>query len=138
MKTLEHVLKLAPENPQALKLLASANFKSEKYAEAAKLYTQLIETSPEDIEIILALGVCFHHEEDMETARACFKRALELDPYNEIAADNLKALPPEQSVEPTTEITYSDTENGTQETVVNAVAVGNLFEAQELLPKGDI
>ena len=133
---LEHVLKLAPENPQALKLLASANFKSGKYAEAAKLYTQLIETSPEDIEIILALGVCFHHEEDMETARACFKRALELDPYNEIASDNLKALPPEQSVEPTTEITHSDTENGTQETVVGAVAIGNLFEAQELLAKG--
>ena len=61
---------------------------------------------------------------------------LELDPYNEIAADNLKALPPEQSVEPTTEITHSDTENGTQETVVSAVAIGNLFEAQELLAKG--
>ena len=79
---LEYVLKAQPDNPQALKLLASANFKSENYAEAAKLYVQLVEHLPEDVEVVLALGVCFHHEQDLETARACFKRALELDPYS--------------------------------------------------------
>ena len=95
-------MKAQPDNPQALKLLASANFKSENYAEAAKLYVQLVEHLPEDIEVVLALGVCFHHEQDLETARACFKRALELDPYNDIAAENLKALPAETPTRETT------------------------------------
>ena len=137
---LEYVLKAQPDNPQALKLLASANFKSENYAEAAKLYVQLVEHLPEDVEVVLALGVCFHHEQDLETARACFKRALELDPYNDIAAENLKALPAETPTEETTEATELEPkiEVAAKPTlkIPEAAAVGNLAQAQKLLGQG--
>lgn len=140
---LEIALKADPDNPQALKLLASANFKSENYAEAAKLYAQLVEQLPEDIEVILALGVCFHHEQDTETACACFKRALELDPYNDIAADNLKALSMEsvtkESTDPSESNTSSENHSIVAETgadIPAAAAVGNLYHAQQLLSQG--
>ena len=137
---LEFVLKAQPDNPQALKLLASANFKSENYAEAAKLYVQLSEFLPEDIEVILALGVCFHHEQDPETARACFKRALELDPYNDIAIENLKTLPPETPNEENHEVIESDSQDELVAKpnleIPEAASVGNLTQAQTLLSRG--
>ena len=137
---LEFVLKAQPDNPQALKLLASANFKSENYAEAAKLYVQLAELLPEDIEVILALGVSFHHEQDSETARSCFKRALELDPYNDIAAENLKALPSETPTEETTETIEPESQSEVvarpDHEIPRAASVGNLAHAQMLLGQG--
>ena len=89
---LETVLNKDPENAHGLKLLASANFKSQNYTEAVKLYARLVELFPEDAEMPLALGMCFHQQGDNETAIECFKRVLEADPYNEIASGNLKAL----------------------------------------------
>ena len=88
----ERALELEPDNPHGLKLLATANFRAQQYKEAAELYRQALPGLPEDIEIILALGVCFHNLNDNGTAESCFKRALEIDPYNLVATENLKAL----------------------------------------------
>ena len=91
-KHLEKVLTQDPTNGHGLKLLASANFRSKNYKEAADLYYQLVDVFPEDTEIVLALGICFHQQGDNATAESCFKRTLEIDPYNEIASGNLEEM----------------------------------------------
>jgi len=91
-KHLEKVLTKDPTNGHGMKLLASANFRSKNYKEAANLYYQLVDVFPEDTEIVLALGICFHQQGDNATAESCFKRTLEIDPYNEIASGNLEEM----------------------------------------------
>jgi tetratricopeptide (TPR) repeat protein len=148
---MERALELEPENTHGLKLLATANFKAKKYAEAATLYGQILPELPDDLEVILALGVCFHHLQDPATAETCFKRALEIDPYNAVAAENLKALakanPPAKAAEPTNGHVDGETVKKIQQRVnpaadaepanlPTAALVGNLDRAQELLAEG--
>ena len=148
---MERSLELEPVNPHGLKLLATANFKAQKYKEAADLYRQALPGLPEDIEIVLALGVCFHNLEDKDTAESCFKRALEIDPYNPVAAENLKALAntpphPETATQSNGHITadvlndiFNQVQNKATDDSANlptAALVGNLDHAQELLSQG--
>ena len=123
---MEKALHLDPTNPTGLKLLATANFKSENYQEAARLFIQAAAVFPEDVEMLLAMGVCFHHLEDKETAAACFKQALEVDPYNQIASENLLVLENEQPEQP-------DSPN--EDNLAPAIKAGSLKEAQKLLSK---
>ncbi len=148
---MERSLELEPENSHGLKLLATANFRAKQYKEAADLYRQALPDLPEDIEIILALGVCFHNLNDKDTSEDCFKRALEIDPNNTVAAENLKALAntttqPEMSTQPNGHISAdvldnlcSHVQNKTTNDPANLPAtalVGNLDHAQELLDQG--
>ncbi len=126
---MEKALTLDPSNPQGLKLLASANFKAEKYDEAARIYAQLLIQIPEDVEVILAMGVCFHRVQDTETAEACFKRALEIDPYNQIASENLQTLVKPQHASEEAEVVDTDI-------LTPVVTVGSLNEAHTLLKDG--
>ena len=135
---LEFVLEREPENPHALKLLATANFNSQNFKEATSLYIKVIELMPEDVESILALGMCFHHQSDDLTAIECFKRALEADPNNEIASENLITLEQRFS-----KLEKDESEESSKETSVKqenpssrAVSIGNLHRAQELLSEG--
>ncbi|MCH2379021.1 MAG: tetratricopeptide repeat protein, partial [Pedosphaera sp.] len=148
---MERALELEPENPHGLKLLATANFRAQKYKEAAELYRQALPGMPEDVEIILAMGVCFHNLGDLPTAESCFKRALEIDPYSTVASENLKALA-NATIQPETEIqsnghigadVLKDIRNQAQakaaddpENLPTAALVGNLDHAQELLGQG--
>jgi tetratricopeptide (TPR) repeat protein len=148
---MERALELEPENTHGLKLLATANFKAKKYAEAATLYGQILPELPDDLEVILALGVCFHHLKDPATAETCFKRALEIDPYNAVAAENLKALakanPPAEANGPTNGHVDGDMVKDIQQRIKPsadaepanlppAALVGNLDRAQKLLAEG--
>ena len=123
---MEKALHLDPANPTGLKLLATANFKSENYQEAARLFIQAAAVFPEDVEMLLAMGVCFHHLKDRETAAACFKQALEVDPYNQIASENLLVLENEQSVQPDPPI---------EDNLAPAIKAGSIKDAQKLLSK---
>ena len=128
---MEKALHLDPANPIGLKLLATANFKSENYQEAAGLFIQAATAFPEDVEMLLAMGVCFHRLNDKETAESCFKRALEVDPYNQIASDNLKAMEGENQ----SQIDSANTNTETQ-SFAPVINVGSLNEAQKLAKKG--
>ena len=68
---LHFVLEREPENAYAIKLLAAANFKSQNFKEATSLYIKVNELMPEDVESILALGMCFHHQSDNHAAWPC-------------------------------------------------------------------
>jgi tetratricopeptide (TPR) repeat protein len=123
---MEKALALDPANPQGLKLLASANFKAEQYEEAAKIYVQALSHLPEDVEMILAMGVCFQRLQDSETAEACFRRALEIDPYNQIASENLQTLTKPQHAGEEPEDVVTDIQTP-------VTTVGSLTEAHDLL-----
>ena len=137
-KHLEFVLERETENAHALKLLASANFKSENFKEATSLYIKVNELMPDDVESILALGMCFHHQSDDLTAIECFKRALELDPNNEIASENLVNLEQRLSNLERTKLEQPNEETPLKKENSSslAVSVGNLHLAQELLSEG--
>ena len=123
---MERALHLDPANPTGIKLLATANFKSENYKEAARLFIQAVAAFPEDVEMLLAMGVCYHHLKDRETAESCFKQALEVDPYNQIASENLLALKNEQPEQ-------HDSSN--EDNLTPTIETGSLKEAQKLLSK---
>ena len=93
---------------------------------------------PDDVESILALGMCFHHQSDDLTAIECFKRALELDPNNGIASENLITLEQQHSNLENTESNEFSEETllKKNDTAPCAVVVGNLHFAQELLSDG--
>ena len=147
---MEKALELDPTNPHGLKLLATANFKAGKYREAADIYHQALPGLPEDIEIVLALGVCFHNLNSPEGAKDCFERALEIDPQNELAAENLKALnvEPVENTETNSQVSAKVLEdlraaqapnpeaNDTQSDLPATALVGNLDRAQTLLAEG--
>ena len=147
---MHRALEIDPDNAHGLKLLATANFKAGKYVEAAQLYGKAMLGLPEDLEIILALGVSFHKLNDSETAAACFQRALEVDPNNAVAAENLKAItgsqpeaqqPPaapatngEVSAEQIREIRQNTREADTD--LPPVALVGSLDNAAQLLAEG--
>lgn len=130
-KHLEKVIAIDPENGHGLKLLASANFRSKNYKEAADLYYQLVDVFPEDSEIVLALGICFHQQGDTATAESCFKRALEIDPYNEIASGNLEEMEKIKSSDE--KVNGVEVFQAEKEPVPVAAGIGNLKNAQNLL-----
>ena len=78
------------ESTLAHAALAGLYLRAEKYGEALPLYAQVLRRSPGcPPEVRTAMGVCHFKLGRMDAARACFARALELDPRN---ADALAAL----------------------------------------------
>ena len=51
---MQRVLKIEPGHPHGLKLLATANFRAQDFAQAAQLYEQAVLDLKEDMEVILA------------------------------------------------------------------------------------
>jgi len=151
----EHVsqlLEIDPEHTIGLKLLATAKFRVGAFSEAAKLYARVLEASPEEVESALALGMCFHKLNENSLAVSCFRRALEIDPYNTTAASNLKALadPADTPGEPETAAQSNGTVKAetiqqlqretvseeTDDALPPAAMVGSLAASQDLLKQG--
>jgi glycosyltransferase involved in cell wall biosynthesis/Flp pilus assembly protein TadD len=91
-KALGTALSINPSEPSAVRLLADLNFRSGQFQDAAHGYHQLIQQNGNDIQALLALGVCFAKTGDPETARAAFNEVLRVDPRHAIALENLSAL----------------------------------------------
>ncbi len=89
---LGRALELAPHHLEALRLLAHLNFSHGSIADAAQAYGKILKQTPDDLEVILALGVCFFKSRDLESAQMMFERALELDPTNSLASENLRVV----------------------------------------------
>lgn len=85
-------LDLDPTSRDALKLLADLNLQNNRFHDAARTYTEILRTRPDDIECLLALGVSFFKLEDFETAKLAFERVLEFDPKNQLAFENLEVI----------------------------------------------
>ena len=153
---MQRVLKIEPGHPHGLKLLATANFRAQDFAQAAQLYEQAVLDLKEDMEVILALGVCQFRLQKLNEAEGWFRRALEIDPYNATAAENLKAVEqakanPAAAPQPApatvatnhevdaTAVQQLKNEGTSEPTDGPAVSrVGMLNEAQQLLAAGQL
>lgn len=87
-----HAITLSPENPLAQSLFSGFLFTRERYDEAREYVEGALEDRPDDLELLMRLGVCCAKTNDRHAAQACFERVLKLDPTNEIARENLMAI----------------------------------------------
>ena len=90
-ENLDKALNCDPSYVPALKLRGDFNLSVSKFKPAATDYISIIKVEPENIEAILALGVCFYKTNDLETAVITFERVLAIDPDNSLAKENLAA-----------------------------------------------
>jgi len=91
-KALAAAFALDPEDPSGTRLLADLNFQAGRWVEAARGYHHLVRLHPNDVSLLLPLGVCFAKLDDRDTACTVFEEVLHRDPTNGIARENLKAL----------------------------------------------
>lgn len=89
---LAKALELDPNSRSALKLLADVNLRMERFQDAARFYGRIFKQTPDDLEILIPLGIAFYKAGDLETASTVFERALVLDPDNTAAKENLKVI----------------------------------------------
>ena len=89
---LDLALNRDPSHVPALKLRGDYNLNACDYKAAATDYINIIKLEPENIEVILALGVCFYKTNDMDAAITCYERVLAIDPDNSLAKENLAAV----------------------------------------------
>ncbi|MDH3883092.1 MAG: glycosyltransferase, partial [Desulfobacterales bacterium] len=93
LKNYETAVRLDPENITFKKNLADFYFVEIGQVDAAlRIYIEVLEKNPKDIEILLITGhicVALHKFED---AKVFYRRVLELEPYNEDAQNNLTKL----------------------------------------------
>ena len=86
---LGRALKLLPNDPTALKLLADSKRDRGRYQEAGIIYGGLINQHPDQVGVLLSLAKCFFELGEREGAEATLEQILTLEPGNEIARDNL-------------------------------------------------
>ena len=89
---LDLALNRDPSHVPALKLRGDYNLNACDYKAAATDYINIIKLEPENIEVILALGVCFYKTNDMDAAITSYERVLAIDPDNNLAKENLAAV----------------------------------------------
>jgi len=89
---LDLALNRDPSHVPALKLRGDYNLNACDYKAAATDYINIIKLEPENIEVILALGVCFYKTNDMDAAITSYERVLSIDPDNSLAKENLAAV----------------------------------------------
>ena len=85
-------LEIDPTNQTAIAFLAKTNFESSRYGDAARFYSQMLAATPEDVGVLLCLGLCFVRGNETEMARQTYMRVIEMEPQNAIARENLMAL----------------------------------------------
>ena len=88
----DHALVLSPANPMALSLTGNFFMNRKRHDRARPYYEQLLQQRPDDVDILLRLGVCNYRIGDTSTARQCFERVLRIQPANEVAMENLDVM----------------------------------------------
>ncbi len=90
----QHALALNPENPFGFSLYSGFLFARERYDEAREYVERALEEQPDNLDLLMRLGVCCFKTNDRHAAQACFERVLKLDPANDTARENLTILHP--------------------------------------------
>jgi FkbM family methyltransferase len=89
---LGRAMQLEPKNPEALKLLGDLHLTQSQFIEAARCYYQILEQTPDNVDVLLCLGVCLYKSGDLQTARMVYEQVLKLAPGHTLAAENLAAV----------------------------------------------
>ena len=85
-------LELDANHRPALRLIADLNFRQGNFKDAAHTYHRLLLLTPDDVEVMLPLAVCFYKHGDTEAAKMIFDRILVLDPNHQVAKENRSVL----------------------------------------------
>ncbi len=91
-QALETALRMDPENHDALKLVADLQARENNFIEAGKTYHRILQKHPDDVEVLLSLGLCFFQQGDLETAEMVYERVLKVDAQNAVAKENLGVI----------------------------------------------
>ncbi len=75
-----HVLKLDPENLDALRGIGDIDYDQQRYDEAAAAYEHYLKRKPKDPEVITDLGTMYLYTNNPDQAIAQYKKALALKP----------------------------------------------------------
>jgi cytochrome c-type biogenesis protein CcmH/NrfG len=86
------VVAIQPTNLEAARMLGRIYLEGERFEDGIKAYTHILHYEPQDIEGLLALGICHVAAEDTAAARGMFERVLEIDPENKTAQENLAVV----------------------------------------------
>ncbi len=135
-------LALEPNNFDALKLLADLNLQTSNFAEAARLYTRLIQQKPGDVDLLLSLGKAFFQIGEIEGARDVYREVLRLQPDNAVATEALRLVDGDTSWLPQC-IRFRTPPDGAGSMEINGIAgflipgdVEYLFNKAKALPSG--
>ncbi|HTI97849.1 MAG TPA: tetratricopeptide repeat protein [Dongiaceae bacterium] len=87
-----HAVALAPHDLLVLRLAAKHLLSDGNFAVAREVIETALLDQPNDLDLLLQLGVCCYRMEEPTAARACFERVLQLAPNHELARENLSAI----------------------------------------------
>ena len=90
----EKAVEFQPENITSLKNLADFYYAElGRVEDALSIYLQLLETNPQDVEILLITGHIYVALQKFEEAQDFYTRVLEIEPWHADARQNLDKLP---------------------------------------------
>jgi tetratricopeptide (TPR) repeat protein len=85
-------IELEPNYPEANGNLGIIYDQEGEYQKALNCYRIVLDQYPDDIDANIDMGVTLVHLGDLEGARATYERVLQLDPNNQLAAQNIKVI----------------------------------------------
>ncbi len=88
----QHAIALNPDNPLGYSLYSGFLFARERFDESREYVERALEDQPNNLDLLMRLGVCCFKTNDLNAAQACFERVLKLDPANDLARENLSAV----------------------------------------------
>jgi tetratricopeptide (TPR) repeat protein len=91
-RSLSFALDLDAKCEPALKLLGDLNFDCKRYAQAATVYSNMVNLNPGNLEVWLRLGKCLYELGNPQEAVDCYRQVLRLEPNNPIAQEALTVL----------------------------------------------
>ncbi len=72
--------------------VAKFNFLSSRYDEAIKIWKKALKLSPADPQIWYNMGIAYESLNDLNNAKNCFQKVLELQPDNKQAKEHLEEI----------------------------------------------
>ncbi|MGB6486496.1 MAG: sulfotransferase [Steroidobacteraceae bacterium] len=88
-RSLTNVLSLAPDEPDAVRLLGMVVQRLGKHAQAIESFRRVLATCPDDSDLRIGLGISLFEQGEADEALTHFRRACELDPDSTSAWFNL-------------------------------------------------
>lgn len=85
-------LTLQPGNVEALKLLGRLYLASERVKKGIQVFVRVLKQQPDDIDSLLIVGAYSVDSGVYDSARTLFELALQIDPKNQIARENLATI----------------------------------------------
>ena len=91
-RSFEALIRLKPTDAMSHNNLGSIYVKMKKYDDAVNVLEQAVRLAPDKAEIFVNLGKAYYEKNSFKKARENWNRALQLDPINKTAKDNINTL----------------------------------------------